>query len=706
MRRNQKAILFVVCVFILPTFAVTGAIYAFFDYKSPSVGSYEVEPGDRVTVTKSQFEGVRSRIATFYGNSDYDTVWLHLVLLREAQNAGIVVSDDEVARSATQNLGATSPEDYRQKLASRRMSPASWETTIRELIAISRYQSMMIRAPRVLEADVYDRFKRTNQKREFEYVTFAREDFLPDIDAPSFTSEEVQAWWKLPKNSLQRQKKQLPARYEVEIVGASIADFDPSPFQERFEAIEVTDAEIAAVHADPLQRIRFEVKTEGDESEAEDEDSGTDAEGDDEVAALRPLEEVREDIVRGLRLRKLLEDLIVEAEAEAGDAPVDLAAFSEKHGLSFEHTEPMASDALPIDPTGVAPATLSDVRSGPDGSAYFLRVVSLAVAADPPFEDIEEEVRVLFAEDKAYDAMLARAEKLFDTLKKATEKALDPRMPDFVRKDKEEAKKRQEAQEKEREEAKKRAEEARKKAEEDAKAAEGLAEGETGDEQNAADEAMEEDEDPAMEEDEDPAMEEDEDPAMDAEPVAEESPVAEKIEEALPPLTGIEPTDTDLAAVTDVGSWDKLVNKSLGAAFEQIIPKEGLTVERLGPSRKLRPGTEAYEEIESDAERFLLVSGPLASLGEGTVKVLPDAVSRERVFLVHVARVLDPEYSEMTAEERDNLVNGLRLEQERQLAFTLGVYARQYPQAASMVLDRARLETDWRTQKPETRAPR
>ncbi len=760
MRRNQKRVLFFVCVFILPTFAVTGAISAFFGFRGSSVGSYEVEPGDRVDVTSTEFQSVQRRIGYMYGANDPDTVWMHLVLLREAMNCEISVSDEEVAKQALESMGVTTSAEYRKRLAGRGLSPNEWEKTIREMLTIGRYQTLMVRAPRVLEKDVLERYQSQNERREFKYVTFAAADYTSDFNPTDFKPEEVRTFWNLPKNSAIRNKRRLPQRFDMKLVHAPFDGFDESQAGDLAEGIEVTDDEIQAVYDDPENKERFSVKSEEDPADSSEEDGKDEDEheGDDEAPGeghegeedadeheMKPLSEVRDSIEREIRLQKLMakfREKAIEVQEKAladkqalsewkegeseGEKPVvkplDLEALAGEYNFPCSPLKEKNADelaeytteegaTLSIFTAALQPRELSEVRTGSDGSAFLSILERRINPAAPPWEDVESEARELLMKDKAFSRAVEEAENLQAVIRTSAEKALDGVMPEFIR---EELKKKLEAEA----EAKKKAEEAKKKAEE--AAAEALKKADEAelakklydeastekpeDDLAATDETKVDEEAPADEEEAtatDNVEETPEEIVEDTETVVEE----EAIEEEFVEVPAIELTEEERGALTSLQTWDQLVNKSLGKTFDPVITEKGLSTATLGPIKRVNPTDEEVESEEDEAKKTLMAVGRIYTTQEGLVQVIKGTIDREFVYVVKTNRIELPDYSEMTYEDAQGIRRNLRNGNSWQRMFTMGTYARQSPQVAGKVLERARLETEVRTRLDTPGAP-
>lgn len=794
MRNNQKVVLYFICVFILPTFAISGAIYAFFEVRGSTIGSFEVEPGDVITVSATRFQGVQRRIAYWYNASDPDIVWMHMVLSREAENAGVTVSDAEVAEFAPAFWGASSLEEYRTALARRRLSPSDWETTVREVLTIARYQSLMMRDARVLEADVFERFQQQNERRKFDFVQYSTDAFLADFNPIDFQKDEVLAFWNQPENSAVRAEKRIPAKYDLTVAYASFDGTDLAGLGDLSDGLEITDAEIQAAYDDPLNFDRFAVAAssedeeeggeehsdgehadgdeesgseEGEGEEADEDSTDSDSDGDSDDAeeeaekVLPSLDDLKERIERELRLKKALDRARTQAievhdkakaderaasewkEGESeGEKPVPvplaLGSFATGLGLSFadakqttaEELEEFAAGsgvALSVNPFGVGLDDLSDVRTSKDGSAYFFHYKKQTPSREAPFdEEIEAEARELMIEDRAYQKAKENAETFVASLRKATEKALEASIPDFVKEEKEELKRQEEEKKKAIEEAKKKAEaEALKDPEEgdvdavedelfegeDSEETSAETEGQEGSETEASNDASEDsptEPDPAADgEGDEPSAdtdvgEENDEQAGQADDAEEEG----EEEEDLPTLDPITPTDEEIARVTSLATWNQLVDTYAGKAFEQMVKLQGLTTESLGPIKRLSPVDEEVENESSEALKFLMSNGVIHRMAEGAVQAVTNHPQKEYAFVVTVRNIELPDYSEVTAEDRETLLSSMRSQNQNQMAFAMGIYAQRFPSMAGQVLQRARLNTEVRTPTPEPGAPR
>ena len=180
-----------------------------------------------------------------------DQVWQHIMLLADAEGAGVDVSKTEVVDSITGNEPMTR-EQYRQVWTMLQFASArELESLQRDLLRAARWQDFAAQSARVVDLDdVYVRWKADNERRDLEALVFP--DRKPE-DLPDPTRETVRAWYDEQSEGYRAERYKEDARYDIvyawlplDVDAATVPDSmlaglpepDPAAVEQRFAALK------------------------------------------------------------------------------------------------------------------------------------------------------------------------------------------------------------------------------------------------------------------------------------------------------------------------------------------------------------------------------------------------------------------------------------------------------------------------------------
>ena len=253
------------------------------------------------------------------------------LLLQAAREEGLKVSDSAVARAieeipAFQKNGKFSVELYKEFLRARRLTPGVFEETVREDLLIQKLLSVINNAPSVTEEEIKKFYREFFGSREFSYKLFPFSQFKPEI-----SEEEIKEFYeknrelfanreeagkfvlKFPKN--EEGEKQAEKAFELAKEGkfTELLKMNPQKLKDKTLEEELEKKPFVFKTSDKELLLAFRVETK----------------------KYKPLNEVRDEIVRELSLQKAVEEAKKAAENYKGELPektelLDRAEFAQK----------------------------------------------------------------------------------------------------------------------------------------------------------------------------------------------------------------------------------------------------------------------------------------------------------------------------------------------------------------------------------------
>ncbi|KPJ63070.1 MAG: hypothetical protein AMS15_01810 [Planctomycetes bacterium DG_23] len=365
LRKHQKLILLVLGVSLAVIWSSTEIISRLVSEPLESAGEIF---GRKVSLGELQNNAYRWGAWRGPREAQREIVWERLILLDEAQRAGLEVSDEELRWDIEAVVTQGRPEipfdetTYQSFLNSRNLRAEDFEQTIREARLIAKLRRTITDAAIVTESQVLQRFKKENEKVKAKYVFLPAQDFLDEAKEP----EEAEILKFYQANAEERYHE--PEKVRVEYVAAL--------FDHLAAKVEVSQEEINAYYAEHKEDFKV-IEEPLEEKEQQDEASSSESpsvESESEVlegesdepptssdepltssdesptaqTRYKPLEELAGEIEAVLRERKarnLATETIIKATTDLDIAQTpDFEATAKKHGLSYISPDFFARD--------------------------------------------------------------------------------------------------------------------------------------------------------------------------------------------------------------------------------------------------------------------------------------------------------------------------------------------------------------------------
>ena len=189
------------------------------------------------------------------------------LLALEADNLGLVISDREVSERvrlspAFFSNGRFDKETYIRSLRYSQMTPAEYESSIREDLAITRLQGLIADEIDVSESEARAEVVAQEEKRTLQYASFRQADFL---GAVVVDDEALAAWYAENENSFEEPEKVVVALvvYQGDDFGGDLVleqEDITTAYEAGRETIFQQENEISARHI--LKRINPEATEE------------------------------------------------------------------------------------------------------------------------------------------------------------------------------------------------------------------------------------------------------------------------------------------------------------------------------------------------------------------------------------------------------------------------------------------------------------
>ena len=347
-----------------------------------------------------------------------------LILEKQAERAGVFVSDDEVSEAILQLFGSS--EAYQNYIrSSRDLTPVAYEEILRRGLIVRRYILLNGQVDReVLASDVVERWKESSNLYDFEFVEVLCADLEDEARAALPDDTELEAYFEaLPP--FQKSRFNTEPRISAEVAWLDPAgEGDFTALLERYPAAEGEDPEEAAQqYFSSFSSVRFR-RPEPDVEGLPDEEAKqllSEYEpyyGFDEVA-----DQVRREAPIYNALAAWLEDLT--ARTEAGEA-ADLETEAIAYGLSFDRFDPRTRTELVEGEeswsgnyllgslVAVQPGSLGGRVVIEQDALVIPRVLERLDPALPPFADIRDEIADRWVEEERPKLAAASLEGLRD----------------------------------------------------------------------------------------------------------------------------------------------------------------------------------------------------------------------------------------------------------------------------------------------------
>ena len=296
--------------------------------KAGPAGAFVDSTGKRIEISAKEyrdtFQFVRYRfLPGVYRTPEEMQVFEHLVMVHEADLAGVHAEDDAVAKTLQAMFGRGSKADYLDWLANTGLQPSAFEEYVRDVIRLLRLRSLKGLGDLITSVEVFERFQEDAEVNSVEYVGFAFADH--DVDAALGDDTTLLAHLENEVDEgTKRRDYSTPEQYAID---AAFIDYDTVSMELLAEALEgldePTDEEIEQQFNFNIPR--YEARAPKDEpakdEPAKDEDAEPEGSGEEptkdgsedepEAEEEKPLalDDVRDLVVKDVRLNKLLEKL-------------------------------------------------------------------------------------------------------------------------------------------------------------------------------------------------------------------------------------------------------------------------------------------------------------------------------------------------------------------------------------------------------------
>jgi hypothetical protein len=341
-----------------------------------------------------------------------------------AQNAGVAVTDQELARAILQGEPGMfrmqpflSREIYESSLRRVRVKPSDFEDSLRRILRVTRFDNLLQAATAVPEpAEIERLWKERHQLHAFDLVPVPVADFGDEAEAALPDEAGLAEWYAALENPrVHFADAWIPERVAAELAGYHGGEEStPARLLERFPRPEDTDLEaLGKAYYDRFAYVRFarpmptEPPPPGEEMF---------------LSGAYPYEEVAEQALLEARIlaatREWLEDLrarlakgeTVDLASEAAELglvsiveaePVAQAGWTERHG------DELASAVFTAPPSGLAPEVIVGKRG-----LFIARVLDRQPPSAPPLEAVREQALELWKKEKAAELAKARLGEL------------------------------------------------------------------------------------------------------------------------------------------------------------------------------------------------------------------------------------------------------------------------------------------------------
>jgi len=355
-----------------------------------------------------------------------EALWRCAALLAEVRREGVLATPAEASELLAvapllQAGGISGPEAFAQVLRQWGLSEADVTLYVGNLVRIGKLIALRRAAVLTSTPEVWARYVHENEQVRLRLVELDASLFLPIVE---FDEEDLKRW-----HGEHLDQPGDPAAGVVGYLAPRRAKIEcaVAPLERLQDEAVVTDEEVADYYEQNKHRFPAERPAAGDDSEEER------APG----VLHRPLEEVRDEIVRTLKERKglqaageLVDTVVGELASVAADyvhEPLPLAQMARRHGL--EHSIPSvegrqflsrqeAAAALP-DGDAVAmfvfdePDSLFDPQQFGRGSRPMVcQVLALREPEPLSYAEVEPQVRHDYGLHRAMESAGAFAEKL------------------------------------------------------------------------------------------------------------------------------------------------------------------------------------------------------------------------------------------------------------------------------------------------------
>lgn len=289
-----------------------------------------------------------------------------LVLLNEAERLGLQIGDHELRDAIVNSPGFQAGGRFNKELYLRivrgaGMTPADYEQSRREDLAVERLQGVVLDGVKVTDAEARDEILARETKRSLAYVKFAASDQTVAVEP---TEEELKAYYEENKTRYTE-----PEKARVELL-----TYSPERFE---EGVEVTEEEIAEYY-EANRETRF---TQPHEVRARNILIRVPRDADEETKAKarKKLEEVQAKLAAGADFAELAREYSEDPGSRENGG--DLGFFPRGRMVG-----PFEDAAFSL-----KPGEISDIVESPFG-LNLLKVEEIREERVKPLEEVREEI--------------------------------------------------------------------------------------------------------------------------------------------------------------------------------------------------------------------------------------------------------------------------------------------------------------------------
>jgi hypothetical protein len=364
-----------------------------------------------------------------------DNLTYLLITDRLARDAGMAVARKELAKMLLEGQrGLCAPffneANYRAALGREGVSPASFESTLAWLVRVTRYEGLMLTTMATPSPQAVEQaWKAQHNEYAFEVVGVKRDELRSEAQLEEPDEAALKAWYEAldagEKGRLFRDHY-TPERISAELLSWTPGTPPPAALLERFPAPEGVDPAVAGrTHYDLYQHVRYR-RPEPSEPEGETPPAEEETPDDLRDELYLPYEDVAASAADEARVRAALEGLLADLRArKAAGETLDLAALAAELGLEHQ------SDGLPrsveewteaVDDELViylrTPGEGNLLRQPVVGATrlWVGQVLERLPSAPPAFEDVREQAREAWLEQRAGELARERLQKVYDAL--------------------------------------------------------------------------------------------------------------------------------------------------------------------------------------------------------------------------------------------------------------------------------------------------
>jgi len=413
---------------VLTTFTVSGEVVDvltgrsksgghYMSWKRPDGTTHKLNGGDFLVVKQNLSKAQALMSGGRTSKDDDAEVARHILADDLAQYAGIHVTDGEVGKMILSVFGSN--DVYKQALARYRTSAKEFEHTLRSMLRVRRYQTLLSAGYAVPDPQkIEDKWKESHRERTVEVVELPLERFETEAAAAAPAGDELKAWYEAlsePEKSTYR--KQLEAK-----TSAEFAWFHFEPQGTSTEKLLAAYPRPAGEDADQVARTWYEAN-KLELYKKPDAAPGTPA-----ADAVRPFEEVQDRArTEGIAYQSILDWVNdMKTRQQNGDTIV-LVEDATRVGFGYRqepstHTRAEwsaigmswggqgAIDAM-FNPANQVGQFLSDVVVDPKG-IYVGRLLAREDSRMQEFDEIQDAVRAGWVKKKKSDLGIAKLEEL------------------------------------------------------------------------------------------------------------------------------------------------------------------------------------------------------------------------------------------------------------------------------------------------------